>query len=69
MAAAESLPVRAIWWDFRSGTRIQAAVQKKIHGIRVVITEIVASASKWLDASRRSPLATQLTTGATAGVP
>ena len=69
MAAVESMPVRAIMRGLFSGTRIQAAIQKKIYGIRVVMTAIVASASKWLDASRRSPLATQLTISATAGVP
>ena len=69
MAAVESIPVRAIMRDLCSGTRIQAAIQKKIYGIRVVMTAIVASSSKWLDASRRSPLATQLTTSATGGFP
>ncbi len=46
IAAVESTPPAAIRRTFGSATRIQAAIQKKIYGIRVVITEIVASSLK-----------------------
>ena len=67
--AVESTPAAAIRRAFRSVTRIQAAIQKKMYGIRVVITEIVASDSKRLETKRRSPLATHPITSAFTGVP
>ncbi len=69
IATVEITPAAAIMRAFLSATRIQAAKQKKMYGIRVVITEIVASASNRLETRSSSPLATQPSTIAKAGVP
>jgi hypothetical protein len=69
MDAVESAPAAAIRRVFGSFTRIQAAIQKKMYGIRVVITEIMASASKRLETKRRRPLAPHPMTSAFTGVP
>jgi hypothetical protein len=65
----ESMPAPAIRRTFRSTTRIQAALQKKIYGTSVVITDIVASVPKWLERKRRTPLVTHPVIRAFTGVP
>jgi len=65
----EITPKRAISRDFISITSAQEARQKKMYGIRVVITEIVASWAKWLEKSRRAALIPHAAMSATAGVP
>jgi hypothetical protein len=44
-------------------------MQKKMYGMSVVITDIVASVSKWLEMKRSSPLATHPVISAFTGVP
>jgi hypothetical protein len=46
MQAVEMAPTAEMMRDFASVTSIHAARQKKTYGIRVVITDMVASYSK-----------------------
>ena len=69
MAAVETAPVADTRRDFISVTSTHEARQKKMYGISVAITEIVASWSKWLEKSRSAALVAQPAIRADAGVP
>jgi hypothetical protein len=69
IAVFDNIPAAATRRAFLSATSIQAVIQKKIYGTSVMITDIVASASKRLETRRRNPLTAHPTTSAFTSVP
>jgi len=69
IAIVDNIPAAATKRTFLSVTSIQAVTQKKMYGMSVVITEIVASDSKRLETRRREPLTRHPITSAFTGVP
>lgn len=69
IAAVDSAPTPATIRDLAAGTDTHALIQKKMYGISVVMTAMLASRSNRLVKKRSPALAPQLTIRETTGVP